>query len=143
MACKLFIDTNVYLDFLMQRGKDWQSAEAIFKFAEKGTIEIFTSASSVLNLMYVMSTHKLNREEIIANTYGILSYTKLVNPDNIIFEIALSSAFKDMEDAVQYYTALKIRGLSYFITSNIKDYKNALTHLKVVTPGQFINEYKA
>ncbi len=35
MAYKLFIDTNVYLDLLMQRGKDWESAEAIFKLAEK------------------------------------------------------------------------------------------------------------
>ena len=141
MAYKLFIDTNVYLDVLMQRGSGWESAKAIFKLAEEGAIEVFTSASSVLNLMYVMGTYKLPGKEIIANTYAILSFTKLVNPGNVTFEIALSSAFKDMEDAVQYYTALEVKGVNYFITSNTKDYKSALPILPVTTPAAFMEEY--
>jgi predicted nucleic acid-binding protein len=141
MAYKLFIDTNVYLDFLMQRGKDWESAKAIFKLAEEGGIEVFTSASSVLNIMYVMGTYKLQRAEIIANTYAVLSFTKLINPDNVTFEIALSSAFKDMEDAVQYYTALEVKGIDYFITSNVKDYKSSLSILPVSTPAAFMEIY--
>lgn len=35
MACKVFADTNVYLDFLMQRGSEWQEAENIFDLGEK------------------------------------------------------------------------------------------------------------
>lgn len=141
MGYKLFVDTNVYLDFLMQRGNDWHYAQAIFKLAENGAIEVFTSASSVINLMYIMNTYKLRQSEIIKNTCAILSYTKLVNPDNITFEIALSSGFKDLEDAVQYHTALEVTGISYFITSNIKDYKNAMKLLPVITPGTFMEKY--
>ena len=141
MAYKLFVDTNVYLDFLMQRGKDWENAEAIFKLAEKGVIEVFTSSSSVINLMYIMGSYKVAKQEIVTNTYAILSYTKLINPDNSMFETALSSAFKDLEDAVQYYTALQIRGMSYFITTNAKDYKNSMGRLQAITPREFMERY--
>ncbi len=138
MVAKLFIDTNVYLDFLMQRGPDWQRAKAIFKMAESGIVKIFTSSSSLINVMYVMQTYKLDREEIIAHTNAILSFTTLVNPDNTAFEIALLSGFKDLEDAVQYHTALEIKGVNYFITSNIKDYGKASKLLPVITPGEFV-----
>jgi predicted nucleic acid-binding protein len=142
MAYKLFIDTNVYLDFLLQRGGEWDDAAAIFKLAEQGEVAIYTSSSSAINLMYVMDTYKLTRRKIIEHTLAILSYTKLVNPDNITFEIALSSSFRDLEDSVQYHTGLEVKGISYFITSNIKDYKNATTMLPVMTPGGFMEKYK-
>ena len=54
MAYRLFIDTNVYLDFLIHRGTEWQDAENVLELAEKNIIEIFTSTSFLLNLMYIM-----------------------------------------------------------------------------------------
>lgn len=142
MAIKLFADTNVYLDFLMQRGNDWTYSQSIFELAEKGEISVYTSSSSLVNIMYVMSTYKLDRKDIIGAMYAILSYTKIVNPDNITFEIALASLFKDLEDAVQYYTALEVGGINYFVTSNIKDYKAIGPLLPVLTPRQFCENYE-
>ena len=141
MAYKLFIDTNVYLDFLMHRGTAWKEAENILELAEKSQIEIFTSASSLLNLMYIMAVSKLPNNEIIGHAHNILSYSKLVNPDNTVFQTALSIGFNDPEDAVQYYTALHIRNIDYFITSNIKDFKKATPQLPVITPKQFMAFY--
>ena len=141
MATKLFIDTNVYLDVLMARGKDWHNASTIFKLAEKGAIETYTSSSSLINIMYAMSSYKLGRADIVASTLAILSYTKLIDPDNITFEMALLSSFKDLEDAVQYHTALEIKGINYFIKSNIKDYKGALPELPVITASEYINKH--
>lgn len=141
MHYKLFADTNVYLDFLMHRGNDWSNAADIFRLAEQGVIELFTSSSSLLNIMYVMHSYKLSREDIIESAKAILSYTKLISPDNITFEIALSSGFRDMEDAVQYHTALEVSGISCFITSNVKDYKTAGPLLPVMTPLAFMKMY--
>jgi hypothetical protein len=50
---------------------------------------------------------------------------------------AISSPFKDKEDALQYYTAL-YRGADYFITRNISDYKKSSGRLPVMTPVEFI-----
>ena len=141
MAYKLFIDTNVYLDFLMHRGAEWQDAENILELAEKNVIDVFTSASCLLNLMYIMRTNKLPNNEIIVHTNNILSYSKLVNPDNGVFKTALSVGFTDPEDAVQYYTAMQIKGIDYFITSNTRDYKKATSQLPVLTPKKFMTLY--
>lgn len=142
MTYKLFADTNIYLDLLLQRGKEWKSAEAIFRMAEQGALEVYTSASSLLNIMYIMRTYKLPIKEVTSYTQMILNYTELVNPDNKTFAAALESGFRDMEDAVQYFTALQIKGISYFITSNIKDYKNVSRQLQVIAPHQFMDIYK-
>lgn len=141
MAYNLFIDTNVYLDHLMNRGKEWQHAENILELAENNRIEIFTSASSLLNLIYVMRSYKLTNNEIVVHVNNILRYSKLANPDNTVFQTALSVGFPDLEDAVQYYTALHIKGIDYFITSNTKDYKKASSQLPVITPRQFMTLY--
>lgn len=141
MAYKLFIDTNVYLDFLMHRGTEWQDAENVLELAEKNIVEIFTSASSLLNLMYIMGSNKIPAKEIIVHTNNILSYTKLVNPENTVFQTALAVGFTDPEDAVQYYTALHIKGIDYFITSNTRDYKKASSQLPVITPKRFMALY--
>lgn len=141
MAFRLFVDTNIYLDFLMHRGTEWLDAEKVLALAEKNAIEIYTSASCLLNLMYIMRSNKLTNKEIIIHTNGILTYSKLVNPDSATFQIALSTGFPDPEDAVQYYTALQIKGIDYFITSNIRDYKKASSQLPLLTARQFINLY--
>ena len=141
MAYKLFIDTNVYLDFLMHRGPEWQDAENILELAEKNVIDVFTSASCLLNLMYIMRTNKVPNNEIIIHTNNILSYSKLINPDNDVFNTALSVGFTDPEDAVQYYTAMHVKGIDYFITSNIRDYKKASSQLPVITPKKFMSLY--
>jgi hypothetical protein len=45
--------------------------------------------------------------------------------------------FTDFENAIQYHTALAVRDMDYFITSNTRDYKKSLPHLPVITPKQF------
>lgn len=142
MAFKLFADTNVYLDFLLQRGKEWESAESIFRLAEDHSLQLFTSASCLLNLVYVMGSYKIKHQEIIEATHGILSYSRLINPGNTIFQTALLSGFADLEDGVQYYTALQEKGMDYFITSNTRDYKKALPQLPALTPKQFMHHYQ-
>lgn len=141
MAYKVFADANVYLDFLMQRGADWQAAEDLFIAAEQKRVDVYTSASNLLNIIYVMGTHKVSRTDIVSYVNAILSCTTLANPTNEVFSAALTSGFRDIEDAVQYFTAMGIPGIDYFITSNSKDYKKATAHLPVLTPGQFIKLY--
>ncbi len=142
MEYKIFIDTNVYLDYLIHRGNDWTEAEAVLLLAEENALDVFTSSSCILNLMYIMGTYKIEKANILSYTQTILSYSKLISPDNEKFSMALNAGFTDPEDAVQYYTALGIKGIDYFITSNIKDYKKAMPQLPVVTPKQFMTLYK-
>lgn len=138
MSYKLFVDTNVYIDFLTQRGKEWKNAELIFELAENKQITIYTSSSSFINIMYILAAAKMDRKQIVHATTAILTYTTLINPDNKTCIRALESGFTDTEDAIQYYTALEYTGIDYFITTNTKDFKKALTGLPILTPTAYM-----
>lgn len=138
MSYKLFVDTNVYLDFLIHRGKEWKNAESIFELAENKQITLYTSSSSLINIMYVLAAAKLDKKEIQNAATGILRYTTIINPDNKTCIRALESTFTDSEDAIQYYTALEQLDIDYFITTNTKDFKKALPELGILTPTEFI-----
>lgn len=141
MHYKVFADANVYLDLFLQRGNFWKDTEALLELAEQNQIKVYTSASNVLNLMYIMETNKISKQNIIKHSTTLLSYSSLANPDNEIFKSALSSEFSDLEDAVQYFTAMAIKEIDYFVTSNTKDFKKSSAQLPVITPSQFIKVY--
>lgn len=143
MAYKVFIDTNVYLDVLMHRGTGWEDAEALLLLAEQKRLLAYTSASSLLNLMYILGTERVSRAAVVQHSTSILRFSTLANPNNTAFEMALGSAFSDLEDAVQYFTALTIPGIDYFITSNTKDFKKALTALPVASPKSFMQFWQS
>ena len=85
---------------------------------------------------------KINKEEVIISIELILSYTNLIDTSKQTFKNALRAGFNDIEDAIQYHTALQIKGIDYFITSNLKDFKKASAQLPVVSPKQFMALYK-
>lgn len=143
MASKIFIDTNVYLDVLMHRGTQWQEAESLLLLAEQKRFLAYTSTSNLLNLVYVLGTEKVPKPEIIRHCLTILKFSTLVSPDNLTFEMALSASFSDLEDAVQYFTALKIPGIDFFITSNTKDFKKAVVALPVISPKEFMQRWQS
>jgi predicted nucleic-acid-binding protein len=143
MAYKTFADTNVFLDHLLERTADWEFARDVFVLAEQKEITVLTSSSSLVNVIYGLKQQKkLTKENIVTLITYLLSYTYLAHTNETIFISALASGFTDLEDAIQYHTALQVKGIDYFITSNTKDYKKALPQLPVMTPKQFMMLYK-
>ena len=88
--------------------------------------------------MYFLKKAKVDYAVIIEITESLLKTLSLISCTEKIFLDAINSGFPDLEDAVQYYTALQIKGIDYFITSNTRDYKKASLQLPVITPGKFM-----
>ena len=141
MAYKLFLDTNVFLDVFLERTDDWNEAEKILQLASRNKIDVFTSANNLVNVIYSLKKQKLTQDEIIRMMELTLTYTQLADITRPAFAFALRAGFPDLEDAVQFYTALQIKGIDYFITSNTKDYKKTSMQLPVITPKQFMGLY--
>jgi predicted nucleic acid-binding protein len=140
MVYKIFADTNVFLDHLLQRTSDWKFAENLFRLADEKKISVFTSSSSIVNVIYALNQQKLSKADIIKICTYILSYIRLADITEKIFLEAINSGFSDLEDAIQYYSALQIKSIDYFVTSNLKDYKKALPQLPVLSPKQFLQK---
>ncbi len=137
-----FADTNVFLDcFLSRKPNDIVCVE-ILNLAFNKKIRVFTSSSCVLTVMYFLKKDGMSRENIITVVSQLLVFISLISPQEGTFTNGLFSDFSDLEDAVQYHTALQIKGADYFITSNVKDFKKASPRLPVVDPAQFLTLYK-
>lgn len=138
MAYKIFADTNVFLDHLLKRAGQWEAAETLFMRAEQNHIEIFTSGISLVNIAYILEASKMPKPKIKKTLDAVLKYTRVAISPEKIFQQAIASEFSDVEDAVQYFTALHINGIEYFVSSNLRDFKKALPVLPAVSPKQMI-----
>jgi hypothetical protein len=63
---------------------------------------------------------------------------KVLPVDDKILDLALSSKFTDLEDAIQYYTAIE-NGINILLTRNIKDYKQA--KIAILTTETYIKQF--
>jgi predicted nucleic-acid-binding protein len=143
MKYTVFGDTNVILDGLLQRGDMGLYALEIIELAENNDVILFLSSSNLVNVIYFLQKAGKTNSEIILTVKNLLTFTTIISPGNPIIINALDANFNDIEDGIQYYTALQIKEIDYFITSNIKDFKKASTQLPVVTPRQFLKQYKS
>ncbi len=124
MMQKLFLDTNIILDFLGERENFYEPAAKLMTIADKKQIEIFTTTTSITNVFYILSKfegqktawEKVRKFKLICG----ISVT-----DDEVVEKALNSDFKDLEDALQYFSAVATN-CDLLITRNEKDFKNAL-----------------
>lgn len=137
----VFADTNVFLDAILHRVSAGEDCREVLEMAYAGDIKIYTSVSCLLNVIYFLQKAGIPSQSIIEMMEKLLKVISLSSPDEKIFTTALHASFVDLEDAVQYHTALHIKGMDYFITSNIKDFKKATLQLPVLTPKQFIKKY--
>lgn len=135
-------DANVFLDGLLQRGDMGLACLEIIEFAESDELVLFISASNLMNVIYFLEKANKPNNEIILAVKNLLSFTTIISPNNATVINALDADFNDIEDGIQYHTALQIKEMDYFITSNVKDYKKATVQLPVVTPKQFLFKYK-
>lgn len=135
MTYKLFIDSDVVIDFFTDRDPYANPASELFELSEKGSIQLYISAVSINNIYYIVRKflgHKKTLEvvEALAEMTEIVGTTK-----NEILQ-ALLNDFSDYEDSVQYSSALTIENLDAIITRNTKDYKNS--EISVMTPLNFL-----
>ena len=120
---KVFIDTDIIIELLLDRKPFSEGAVILFDRIEKKEIEGFTSAQSIGNLYYIL--RKLASHKKVVGTLKELTTLIGVLPvDQTIIGKALESGFVDLEDAVQYYCA-ESAGMTAIITRNHKDYKLA------------------
>ena len=136
----VFLDSNVFLDALLQRN-EFKEAETILQLNEKAELKISTTPACLLNVIYFIRKAGIPHNAVVQILAELLETVSLVPTSKDIFLRAIHGEFTDIEDAVQYYSALSVTNMDFFITSNIKDFKKASSRLPVVSPKQFMKLY--
>jgi predicted nucleic acid-binding protein len=131
----LFIDTDVIIDFLIDRQPHSREAAIIFTLIEQKKLRGYASSLTFSNLYYVLrkfETHIKVKSKLESLSH-IIKFLK-VEEQTIID--ALSSEFSDFEDSIQYLSALESKKINVIITRNTKDYKKS--DIPVLTPGEYL-----
>ena len=132
---KIFIDTDIILDLFSKREPFYEFSAELFTLVDSGKVDAFITPIIVTNLHYILSKLK-SKKQAIKNLQKLRTLVHILPVNEKIIDLALSSEFKDFEDAVQYYTALNNR-LEYLITRNVNDYKSA--DITVLTAEEYLN----
>ena len=135
MSIKIYIDTNIYLNSILNRDKG--ISKEVLSFLAGVDVELYLNDISIVNIHYIIRK-SLDREDVIDELRTIQKENNLVSVDEEIIESALDSKFKDFEDAIQYFCAKKIDA-ELIITDNIKDFK--LSNIRVISAKDFFEEY--
>jgi predicted nucleic acid-binding protein len=133
---KALLDTNIILDIALERQPFFTNSEAVLGFAEQGQIESYISASTISDLYYVIRKQK-GRDLAIEFLREIVSFCQIAMVDKTIITMALTTNFKDFEDAIQYSTAI-LNHLDAIITRNSQDFP--VVTPRILTPEQLIEE---
>jgi predicted nucleic acid-binding protein len=136
---KVFIDTNILIDFLGDRKPYSKFAIEIFKAAEQKTITLYATTHSLATTHYLLKKY-IDEKKLRQILEGLLEYLNIVPIDEHIFRQGLKSRHKDFEDALQMIAASGIPGITCIVTRNLKDFKHS--EVEVVSPDELLKKLK-
>ena len=134
---KIFIDSDVIFDLLLNREPFVNNAKIIFRKIELKEIQGFTSPLVLANLHYIL-TKLLNKRKSLDLLQRIIQIISITNIDSEIVHLAFNTHnIKDLEDLIQYYSLMNAE-IHIIITRNIKDYPRT-KEIRILEPGEYIN----
>ena len=133
---RLLIDTNVFLDILLNR-KDFvdTSKAALEKAISKGD-NLYLSSSAATDIYYVIRKQTKSREQAILGIKKLISIVRFAEVNEKCILYAALSRVNDYEDAVVDQVASNIDA-DYIITRNTKHFKNAYN--SVLSPQEYLD----
>ena len=134
---KVLLDTNVILDFALERQLFLQDSEQILQLAEQGQIEGFVSASTMSDLYYIIRKQK-GRDWAFDFLRRLVTICQVAAVDQSVIAMALASDIKDFEDAIQHSTAI-INQLEAIATRNKQDFP--ADRIQIFTPTELIQRF--
>ncbi len=135
---KVFLDTDVLIDFLTKRVPFEVEAMKLMEYGNRKKLRIYISSLCLSNIYYLVSRVE-NKTKSREKIKGLLKLTEVLAIDKKIVEKAAYSEFKDFEDGIQNYCAEE-NGIRIVITRNVKDFNKS--NLSIQTPKEFIQEFE-
>jgi len=118
---RILLDTNVLMDFIVNRGPFTDDAEQVIELCMEEDLECSIAAHTIPNLFYILKSH-LSLQERRDVLLKICNMFRVVGIDSEKLESSLKNIeFTDFEDCLQYECALDFNA-DYILTRNSKDF---------------------
>lgn len=136
MDYKIFLDTNIIVDLLMERKYELDAINEIFILAGKEKVSLYISESIIATTFYLLRKEKridpLAAFREMCKTVNVIPFSK----DILYYSL---EKYEDKEDGLLYMLAHKAK-MNYFITRNVKDFSFQFPSLPVISPTNFMKE---
>ena len=131
---RIFIDTNVIIDVLMQRD-GYLSSARVLALARNEDITLYVSVLTMANLAYILRK-SLKGDSFYTEMRKLSCLVTVADTTNNHFLSALDLQAKDFEDALQYYCAIS-NECDIIVTRNKKDF--AFSSISVLTREELLH----
>lgn len=132
---KVFLDTNVVVDFCAVREPFFRDSAIIIDMVDKGIVDMVISTLSFINIAYIL--RKQFPKQTVMTKLGNLMDLGEVSPiDREMVRTALDMQAVDFEDSIQYLSAVR-ESVDLIITRDKNGFKDF--PLPVLTPRQFLD----
>ncbi len=135
MADKILIDTNVLLDYLLEREPFFEDAKKVILLCAEGNAQGCIAAHSISNMFFILRKDYTAKErrEILSNLYTIFE-VEGIDKAKLLSGLA-NEEFSDFEDCLQMECA-KSYGAAYIVTRNVSDYSTS--DIKAILPSEYL-----
>ena len=134
---KVFIDTNILIDFLAAREPFAEEAMALFQLADNDEIELMVSDLTIINTIYILRRMHYGLSEIYDSLDNIRPLLTITSMGATVVDRCLQHRSDDFEDEMQYFSAIDANA-DYIITRNKKNFD--FGDSAVMTPQEFFKE---
>jgi predicted nucleic acid-binding protein len=132
---EVLIDTDVILDFFFDRKPFSEHAARILSLCESKRVQGFVTPVICSNTYYLLR-QTAKHEKVIEKLTQLLTILEVLIMNKDVVIRALSSDFKDFEDALQNNAAERAENISTILTRNSKDFKHS--ELSVMSPDNYL-----
>ena len=135
-SMRILLDTNIILDVALERQPFYSESVQLISLVYQRQVEGYISASTFSDIYYIVRKAK-GRDLTLEFVRNISTFCQVATVDQSVISMALTTNFRDFEDAIQYSTAV-INQLDAIVTRNKKDFP--VTNPRILTPAQLIQE---
>ncbi|MGK7923465.1 MAG: putative toxin-antitoxin system toxin component, PIN family [Trichodesmium sp.] len=121
---RVLIDTNIVLDFVLERELFLNDANALFEALRLQEIEGYVTATTLTNIFYIVRKQTKSVERAREAVAMTLELMEICDVNRNILETAFATNLRDFEDAVQLACAYA-ENVDAIITRNADDFTGA------------------
>ena len=136
MVNKILIDTNILLDYLLEREPFFEDAKKVILTCTEGNTKGCIAAHSISNMFFILRKDydAKERREVLKNLCTIFDVEGI---DKTKLLLGLENEdFSDFEDCLQMECA-KSYGAEYIVTRNVADYFTS--DVKAILPSEYLD----
>jgi len=132
---RTFLDSDVLLDFFLDRQPFSDHSAAILDLCEKRQLFCTTTPLVLSNVHYILR-QKSSQDKAMKCIHFLIDLLQITSMDRETVRAAVESGLKDFEDNLQYGAVVSDGTIQCIVTRNIRDYRKS--KVAVHTPAGFL-----